>query len=434
MAVSALNCAQSFDSIHFGGVEARRKVRARSASFGARDRTKQPNEDSEDSGIGLRLVVRHTFLELEEGNSCGPVFEPTKSDGSDCDAASDSTAPSGKGLDASDFGSENGSVNSPVLRHSIRKWSDETASDSVSDCSEVDLLSCADDLDDVLDQADIKKVGPPGQHMPASPPGNFWPGWEVSPETQWPVECYDQAASVGPPGTFFQVCRSGCDPWGPCETSSIEPKQNDEASIGEEFDQVSQSIKSEGDEDGAACPSGGFWSEIVSSSDRWADMDDSITLTKDQTTVMLKNLPQSFTRTRLRSLLDSQGFAAKYDFVYVPTAFRSGQCFGYAFVNFIATDIAEEAIRKLHQFQNADSEDAKTMEVCYSHPNQGLVANVDRYRNSPVMHQEVPDEHRPMLLKNGAPLKFPSPTKQIHAPRVRRSVNNALETEDVACK
>lgn len=421
MAFSALNSAQSFDSIHFGGLEARCKVRARSASLGARDRQMQPDEDSDDSGVGLRLVVRHTFLELEEGNP----FEPTKLDGSDCDAASDSTAPSGKDLDSTDFGSENGSVNSPILSHSIRKWSDE--SDSVSVCSEVDLLSCADDLD----ETDIKTVGPPGQHMPASPPGNFWPGWEGSSEVQWPVESYDQAAYGGPPGTFFQVCRSGWDQWGSCETSSAEPKQNDEESIGEEFDQISHSIRSEEDEDSAASPSGGLWSNIASSTDRWADMDDSIPSTKDLTTVMIKNLPQFFTRTRLRNFLDSQGFAAMYDFVYVPTAFRSGQCFGYAFVNLIATDIAEEVIRKLQGCQTAESEDAKALEVCYSHPNQGLTANINRYRNSPVMHEDVPDEHRPMLLKDGEPLKFPCPTKKIHAPRVRGSVGNA---EDVACE
>jgi len=119
--------------------------------------------------------------------------------------------------------------------------------------------------------------------------------------------------------------------------------------------------------------------------------------------------------------------------VYVPTAFRSGQSFGYAFVNFITTNTAEEAIWNLQGFC-AESEDAKALEVCYSHPNQGLLANIERYRNSPVMHEDVPDEHRPMLLKNGAPLKFPTPTKRIHAPRVRRSAGNATGTEDAACE
>jgi hypothetical protein len=163
-------------------------------------------------------------------------------------------------------------------------------------------------------------------------------------------------------------------------------------------------------------------------------MEDSITLTKDQTTVMLKNLPQAFTRTHLRSFLDSQGFAAKYDFVYVPTAFGSGQSFGYAFVNLVAADVAEAVIQKLHGFQGEESKDSKVMEVYYSRPNQGLSANIERYRNSPVMHNDVPDEQRPMLLKNGMPVRFPLPTRRIQAPRVRRAVGNAMEIADAVCE
>merc|ERR1712028_11721 len=104
-----------------------------------------------------------------------------------------------------------------------------------------------------------------------------------------------------------------------------------------------------------------------------------MTLTKTQTTVMLKNLPHAFTRTQLRSFLDSQGFAATYDFIYVPTAFKSGHSFGYAFVNMVAADKAAEVIEKIHGLQAEESKDAKVLEVCYSHPNQGLVANIERY-------------------------------------------------------
>lgn len=427
MAISAVNYMQFFECIHFGGVEARCKIRARSASFGARDSSSESNEDSNDSGIGLKLVVKHTFFEIEEG---GLLFEPTKSDASDSDAAS--TAPSGKDFDSTDFSSEDGFVNSPILRHSYRKWSEETdeteafgdIGDSMSECSEVDLLSCAEDLE----QEDFTKAGPPGQnklppgqHMPACPPGNFWLGWEGSSELQWPVEC----SYAGPPGTFFKVCRSGWDQWAQHETST-KPKLIDEERIGDESDQILQGIKSEDDDSSAS----GFGNK---GSDKWADKDNSDAVTKERTTVMLKNLPQFFTRTRLRSLLDSQGFAAKYDFVYVPTAFRSGQSFGYAFVNFMTTDMAKEAIWNLHAFC-AESADAMALEVCYSHPNQGLLANIERYRNSPVMHEDVPDEHRPMLLKNGVPSKFPSPTRRIHAPRVRRPASNATGTEDAACE
>merc|ERR1719223_2033583 len=119
---------------------------------------------------------------------------------------------------------------------------------------------------------------------------------------------------------FFKVCHSGWDQWAQHEAST-KPKLIDEERIGDESDQILRGIKSE-DEDSSASALGN------KEADKWADKDNSDAVTKDRTTVMLKNLPQSFTRTRLRSLLDSQGFAAKYDFVYVPTAFGSGQSFG----------------------------------------------------------------------------------------------------------
>lgn len=421
MAVTAVIYWQSFDSIHLGADEARCKVR--STSVGARDRSLQSSEEANDSGIGLKLVVKRTFLEIEEGS-----FEPTKFDGSDCDAAS--TAPSGKDMDSTDCGSENGSINSPNLR--ARKWSDEMdeegfgdIGDAMSDCSEVDLLSCADDLDHAVVTPVAppgQHTAPPGQHMPASPPGNFWSGWEGSSEVQWPVEC---SYAAGPPGTFFQTSHSEWDQWGQCDTRLTEPKQIDEESIGEERDPISQGGEAEIEDSSVSC------SRATSSTSRWADMDDSMTLTKTQTTVMLKNLPHAFTRTQLRSFLDSQGFAATYDFIYVPTAFKSGHSFGYAFVNMVAADKAAEVIEKIHGLQAEESKDAKVLEVCYSHPNQGLVANIERYRNSPVMHVDVPDEHRPLLLKNGMPARFPPPTRRIHPPRVRRSVGNAMEADAV---
>ena len=35
----------------------------------------------------------------------------------------------------------------------------------------------------------------------------------------------------------------------------------------------------------------------------------------------------------------------------------------------------------------------KVCEVCWGNPLQGLGAHIVRYRNSPVMHQSVPDEY-----------------------------------------
>ena len=40
------------------------------------------------------------------------------------------------------------------------------------------------------------------------------------------------------------------------------------------------------------------------------------------TTVMLRNLPNDYTREMLLALLDTQGFANSYDFVYMPIDFK----------------------------------------------------------------------------------------------------------------
>jgi len=48
---------------------------------------------------------------------------------------------------------------------------------------------------------------------------------------------------------------------------------------------------------------------------------------------------------------------------------------------------------------------------------QGLEANIERYRNSPTMHELVPDAYRPMLFVNGQQVAFPAPTKKIKPPR-----------------
>lgn len=165
-------------------------------------------------------------------------------------------------------------------------------------------------------------------------------------------------------------------------------------------------------------------------------------ITGPRTTLMVKNLPAEFTRGRLRELLDSVGLEGRYDFVYVPVKFRAGTpagtppvappqpaagdeasaakaAFGYAFTNLCTPEDADKAMEKLQG--HVISEGEKPLEVVWSEPHQGLQAHVERYRNSPVMHELVPDEHKPMLLNAGVPVPFPPPTKRLRPPRVRRS-------------
>merc|ERR1719210_2751687 len=69
------------------------------------------------------------------------------------------------------------------------------------------------------------------------------------------------------------------------------------------------------------------------------------------TTVMLRNLPEVFTRDMLLEMLDSNGFTFCYDFVDLPLDFGSRRSFGYAFVNLVSP---EEACRFVEDFQGFD--------------------------------------------------------------------------------
>ena len=54
-----------------------------------------------------------------------------------------------------------------------------------------------------------------------------------------------------------------------------------------------------------------------------------------RTTVMLRNMPNNYSRTMLLELLDAEGFAGQYDFLYLPMDFQSRASLGYAFINFV---------------------------------------------------------------------------------------------------
>jgi len=139
----------------------------------------------------------------------------------------------------------------------------------------------------------------------------------------------------------------------------------------------------------------------------------------DRTTLMLRNLPNSYNRAALLKMLDSEGFKGRYSFVYLPTDFNNFAGFGYAFVGFETHACAEIAKRHFQDFTTWRVPSQKTCDVAWSGEVQGNKAYVEKYRNSPVMHDSVPDEYKPALFVNGLRVSFPAPTKRIRPPRVR---------------
>mmetsp|Transcript_11303 Transcript_11303/g.28372 ORF Transcript_11303/g.28372 Transcript_11303/m.28372 type:complete len:306 (-) Transcript_11303:116-1033(-) len=145
-----------------------------------------------------------------------------------------------------------------------------------------------------------------------------------------------------------------------------------------------------------------------------------------RTTVMMRNLPNGYTRTRLRQLLDGEGFFGSYDFVYLPIDFATCAGLGFAFVNFTSSKEAERCRSQFSGFKKWGVPSGKICNVAWSDANQqGLTVNIERYRNSSVMHRSVPEECKPMLLSQGEPVPFPRNTKRLWPPNGKFGVRSA---------
>jgi len=136
----------------------------------------------------------------------------------------------------------------------------------------------------------------------------------------------------------------------------------------------------------------------------------------DRTTVLLQNLPLNYRRPMLLRMLDAEGFRNEYDFVYLPMDFRTRAGFGYAFINLVSPSSVSRFWHTFDGYKKWVFPSAKVCRVSWSVPHQGLKAHIKRYRNSPLMHESVPDEYKPVLFSAGSRVPFPSPTRPLAAP------------------
>jgi len=151
-----------------------------------------------------------------------------------------------------------------------------------------------------------------------------------------------------------------------------------------------------------------------------------------RTALMMRNLPNDYTRDMVLTLLDSKGFQGYYDFFYLPVDFQRGSGLGYAFVNFVSHGYAEHARQVFQSFKDWKIPSQKVLEVSWSGFSQGLEANIERYQNSSVLHPSVPEEFKPLLFVNGLRVAFPSPTKAIKHPRLKIPYNAVQQSESLA--
>jgi len=139
-----------------------------------------------------------------------------------------------------------------------------------------------------------------------------------------------------------------------------------------------------------------------------------------RTTILMKNLPHSFTREELTRTLDDSGLAGCYNFVYVPRSFRTMACMCYAFINMCSPELALRCFDVFQGFKNWSVESDNICEVVWCDKFQGLEQHVKRYRNSPLMHPKVPEKFKPMLYEGGIRVPFPPPTQALKQPRMRK--------------
>lgn len=139
-------------------------------------------------------------------------------------------------------------------------------------------------------------------------------------------------------------------------------------------------------------------------------------------TLVMRNIPNKYTRELLLVLLDSHGFRGSYNLVYLPIDFATKVAVGYAFVSFTTRSDAERFKSTFNGFSDwVYAGSSKVCTVDWSNGADGLETHIERFRNCPIMHPSVPDSFRPLLFVHGERVAFPPPTKIIRKPRASGS-------------
>jgi hypothetical protein len=116
------------------------------------------------------------------------------------------------------------------------------------------------------------------------------------------------------------------------------------------------------------------------------------------TTLMIRNIPNLYTRSMLMEELDSLNFNQEYDFIYLPIDKSTQWNVGYAFVNFVSSSAAMRCINVMpnYQFHCFEHGSNKVAQISIAHI-QGLERNSEYYSNTAVQAAKI-QSHRPLVL------------------------------------
>eukprot|EP00397_Hematodinium_sp_SG-2012_P018703 GEMP01019171.1.p1 GENE.GEMP01019171.1~~GEMP01019171.1.p1 ORF type:complete len:407 (+),score=65.49 GEMP01019171.1:1144-2364(+) len=145
----------------------------------------------------------------------------------------------------------------------------------------------------------------------------------------------------------------------------------------------------------------------------------------DATTIMLRNIPNRYTREMLLAEFHMNEVLESIDFFYLPIDLRFRRNVGYCFLNLVSCDAVHEFASifdnaKLTQVPNSKSCLISRAKI------QGKDANIEQYRNSAVitMHEKF----HPILFENGQRISFPPPTKSKAELRAQQSEKTSVST------
>ncbi|KAK3845936.1 MAG: RNA recognition motif 2-domain-containing protein [Linnemannia gamsii] len=144
---------------------------------------------------------------------------------------------------------------------------------------------------------------------------------------------------------------------------------------------------------------------------------------------MIRNIPNKYTQPMLLESINETHFG-KFDFLYLRMDFKNKCNVGYAFINFINTEVVasflQQHIGKKWGRFNSD----KICSLSYA-TIQGRRALVDKFRNSSVMDEEP--SYRPKIFYTSGPHlgqeePFPGPTVSKDSSRGHGAVRRRIST------
>eukprot|EP00747_Dinoflagellata_sp_TGD_P217530 gnl/TRDRNA2_/TRDRNA2_89918_c0_seq1.p1 gnl/TRDRNA2_/TRDRNA2_89918_c0~~gnl/TRDRNA2_/TRDRNA2_89918_c0_seq1.p1 ORF type:complete len:529 (+),score=93.02 gnl/TRDRNA2_/TRDRNA2_89918_c0_seq1:70-1656(+) len=140
------------------------------------------------------------------------------------------------------------------------------------------------------------------------------------------------------------------------------------------------------------------------------------------TTVMLRNIPNKYTREMLVERLNEE-LRGRYDFLYLPIDFKNKCNVGYGFINFSTAEACQDFMRAFNGVEVRTClpgfNSKKIVEVTPARV-QGLTENVRRLRNSPVMTQlRDHPQWLPLLFDDKGEVLEPFPAPEQPLPPVK---------------